>query len=287
MTRVLPELLRGARPGQWVKNLLVFAGLIFANELTDAGAWAAAVACFVAFCAASSAAYLLNDVRDAELDRAHPTKRERPVARGSVSPRVALVAAAVLLVVALGIVFALGTEVALLLLAFVVGQIAYSLALKHVVVLDVAVIAGLFVARAAAGAAAVDVEISAWLLVCTALLALLLGLAKRRGELAADERETARRPVLAGYTVTQLDRALAAVALVTVAVYAVYTVRAGADGMPLTIPFVALGVLRYGRLVHGHGRGEEPDRVLLEDRPLQLTIALWVVVAAVLVARDG
>jgi 4-hydroxybenzoate polyprenyltransferase len=287
VTPVAREVARAARPAQWVKNLLVFAGLVFADELGEPGAWAAAAGCFLAFCAASSAAYLLNDVRDAELDRAHPTKRDRPVARGTLSPRAALAAAGVLGALALVVAAALGVQVVVLLLAFVCGQVAYSLGLKHVVGLDVVAIAGLFVARAAAGAAAVDVDISTWLLACTALLALLLGLAKRRGELAlADEREPGR-PVLEGYSLAALDRALAVVAAVTLVAYALYTVLAGAPGMPLTIPFVAFGLLRYGRLVATHGRGEAPDRVLLEDRPLQLTIGAWVAFAALLVARDG
>jgi len=140
--------------------------------------------------------------------------------------------------------------------------------------------------RAAAGAAAVDVPISLWLLVCTALLALLLGLAKRRGELMGAEGADGR-PVLAGYSVTHVERGVWLVAAVTVVAYGLYTVVAGAAGMPLTIPFVAFGLGRYLLLVHAHGRGEQPDRVVLEDRPLQLSIVLWVAVAAILVARDG
>ena len=194
------------RPRQWSKNLLLFAGIVFAAKLGDAVRWGEATAIFVAYCAASSAAYLVNDLRDAEDDRQHPVKRYRPIARGELQPEHALVLAAVLATGAVAIAAALGFASLLLLLAFVALQLGYSLGLKRIVFVDVLVIAGLFVIRAAAGAAAVDVPISGWLLVCTALLALFLGLAKRRGELVLVEADaTPGRPALAGYSLTLVD----------------------------------------------------------------------------------
>jgi 4-hydroxybenzoate polyprenyltransferase len=171
------------RPRQWTKNLLLFAGIIFAAKLGDLSRWTEALAAFAAYCAASSASYLVNDVRDAPHDRTHPVKRARPIARGELSPRLAEVLAALLLFSAFLLVAPLGIASILFLCTFFALQAAYTLALKHVVLLDVMTIGGLFVVRAAAGAAAVEVRISPWLLLCTALLALFLALAKRRGEL--------------------------------------------------------------------------------------------------------
>ena len=170
----------------------------------------------------------------------------------------------------------------MLLLGFLALQVAYSLGLKHVVLLDVAAIAGLFVLRAAAGAVAVHVHISPWLLVCTALLALFLALAKRRAELALVAAEaTPGRPVLAGYSRVLLDRLVAALAVATVLVYAAYTLTAGnSRWMAVTIPFVVFGIGRYVLLVRGRGVGEEPEEILLRDVPLLATIAAWAAACA-------
>src|SRR6188474_1463364 len=224
------------RPRQWTKNLLLFAGIIFAAQLGDPSRWAAAVAAFVAYCAASSAAYLVNDVRDAASDRLHPVKRTRPVASGRVSPGVALGTAVGLALLALVVAAVLGPASLACMAAFLGLQGAYSLRLKSVELLDVLTIAALFVLRAAAGAIAVDVRISPWLLVCTFLLALFLGLAKRRAELRLD---VDARPALAGYSADVLDRLLTIVALVTVVVYTAYTIVAY-DSLLLvaTVPLV-------------------------------------------------
>ena len=187
------------RPRQWSKNLLVFAGIVFAAKLGDAFRWAEVAAAFAAYSALSSAAYLVNDVRDLEHDRLHPVKRERPIARGELSVGAAVALAAALTAVAAGIGAWLGLASLGLLAGFALLQVAYSFGLKHVVLVDVLVIGALFVIRAAAGAEAVDVRISPWLLLCTALLALFLALAKRRGELVlVGARETPGRPVLEG-----------------------------------------------------------------------------------------
>jgi 4-hydroxybenzoate polyprenyltransferase len=273
------------RPRQWPKNLLLFAGILFAAKLGDAGRWVEAVVIFVAYCAASSAAYLVNDLRDAPHDRRHPVKRDRPIARGELAHDRALVLAAALAAAALALAAVLGFASLLFLLAFLALQLAYSLGLKGVVLLDVALISALFVVRAAAGAAAVDVRISPWLLVCTALLALFLGLAKRRGELVlVHADETPGRPVLGGYSVALVDRLLLGVAAGTTLAYAAYTLTAHSPWMALTIPFVVAGLARYLVLVHRHDQGEEPENVLLSDRAILLCVALWVLVSAAVLA---
>lgn len=274
------------RPRQWSKNLLVFAGLVFAAKLGDAGRWLEALAAFAAYCAISSAAYLVNDVRDLEDDRLHPVKRARPIARGELSLRAALALAGGLAALALALAGVLGLVSVAFLLAFAALQAGYTLSLKHVVLLDVLAIGGLFVIRAAAGAAAVDVRISPWLLLCTALLALFLALAKRRGELVlVGAQRTPGRVVLEGYSLELVDQLVAIVASSTVIAYSVYTLTArDSKALLATVPFVIFGVFRYLLLVHRDDIGEEPEQVLLTDVPIILAVAGWIATAAAILA---
>jgi len=267
-------LLVSLRPAQWSKNLLVFAGIVFAARLDDPLRWVWAVAAFGAYCAASSAAYLVNDVRDADEDRRHATKRTRPVARGELSAQAALWVAGVLFLCAFALVAPLGIVTVGILASFVALQLLYTLGLKHLVLLDVFAIAALFVVRATAGAEAVEVPISPWLLVCTALLALFLALGKRRGELAAGV------PVPDGYSPALVDQLVSVVAASTVIAYSLYTFTAHSTAMMATIPFVLYGVFRYLLLVHRDDLGEEPEQVLLTDRPILATVALWALTSA-------
>lgn len=279
-------LLAALRPRQWTKNLLLFAGIIFAAKLGDAHRWVEAVAAFVAYCAASSAAYLVNDVRDRHADRLHPVKRRRPIARGELTTRTALGAAAGLAAVALAVAAALGPLSLASLAGFVALQAAYSLRLKAFELVDVLAIAGLFVIRAAAGAVAVDVRISDWLLLCTFLLALFLALAKRRAELSLGEVRA--RPTLSGYTPALVDQLLAIVAGATIAAYAAYSLTAhDSRWLVATLPFVVHGVFRYLLLLHRRGLGEEPDALLVEDVPLLLTVAGWAALSAAILAFDS
>ena len=274
------------RPRQWSKNLLVFAGLVFAAKLGDPLRWLEACVCFVAYCAISSASYLANDVRDRHDDRLHPVKRSRPIARGELSPRAALTIAAALALAALLLVAPLGLGSVLLLLAFAGLQTGYTLRLKHLVLLDVLTIASLFVIRAAAGAEAVKVPISGWLLLCTALLALFLALAKRRGELVLVGAErTPGRPVLEGYSLELVDQLIGIVASATVIAYALYTLTAGhSRALLATVPFVVFGVFRYLLLMHRRDLGEEPEEILLRDLPILACIGGWAVCAATILA---
>jgi 4-hydroxybenzoate polyprenyltransferase len=272
------------RPRQWTKNLLLFAGIIFAAKLGDATRWLEAFAAFAAYCAASSASYLVNDVRDAPHDRAHPVKSTRPIARGELSPRAAYALAGVLLVLSVALVVPLGLASLAFLCGFVLLQAAYTFRLKHVVLIDVMTIAGLFVLRAAAGAAGVHVRISPWLLLCTALLALFLALAKRRGELVLVGAEaTPGRPVLEGYSLAFVDQLVAVVAACTIIAYSLYTFTArDSKALMVTIPFVVFGVFRYLLLIHRQDLGEEPEEVLLRDVPILVCIAAWAVCAAII-----
>jgi 4-hydroxybenzoate polyprenyltransferase len=277
-------LVGAARPEQWTKNLLVLAGIIFATELSDVRRWVEALLLFASFCAASSAAYLLNDIRDAPQDRAHPVKRARAIASGAVSTRAAATASIVLALVALALASPTGLGALGIVAVFLGSQAAYTLGLKDVVLIDALVIAWLFVLRAAAGAVGVDVRLSPWLVLCTGLLALFLALGKRRGELVLVGADaTPGRPVLSGYSLELVDQLVSIVAAATISAYSIYTFTAtDSAAMMLTIPFVVFGLFRYLYLVHRHDLGEEPDRVALTDPPIIGTIALWIATAALI-----
>jgi len=271
------------RPRQWPKNLLIFAGILFAAEYDEPGKWAAAVAAFVAYCAASSAAYLFNDVLDAQEDRLHPLKRNRPVASGALAAQRALGAAALLAVLAVAVMALFGWVSVGYVTGFLALQAVYSFRLKHLVLIDVMTIAALFVIRAAAGADTVDVRISPWLIVCTALLALFLALAKRRGELVSRAGNGGGRAVLDGYSFPLLDQLVSIVAACTIVAYSVYTFEAREGSvMMATIPFVVFGLFRYLMLMHREDLGEEPESVLLSDVPILATIALWALTSALI-----
>jgi 4-hydroxybenzoate polyprenyltransferase len=287
LRRAVVVAVRALRPQQWTKNLLLFAGIVFAAKLGEGLRWGEAGAAFAAYCAMSSAAYLVNDVHDRRSDREHPLKRFRPVASGALSVTAALSLAALLASTGLATAAVLGVASVALLAAFAALQLVYTLRLKHVALVDVLAIAGLFVIRAAAGALAVDVRISPWLLVCTGLLALFLALGKRRGELVlVESRQTPGRRVLAAYSLSVLDRLVTVVAAITVGVYAAYTVSAhDVRTLPVTVPFVAFGVFRYVYLVRRRGLGEEPDQVLVTDGPILAAVTVWVLICAVALAR--
>ena len=271
------------RPRQWTKNLLLFAGIVFAAQLGDVDRWIAVLVAFAAYCTASSAAYLVNDVRDAASDRLHPTKRTRPVARGELTPSLALAVAAALAGLALVLTAALGALSLACMAGFLALQAAYSTRLKAIELVDVLAIAGLFVLRAAAGAIAVDVRISPWLLLCTFLLALFLALAKRRAELRLEDVRA--RPALAGYSSRLLDRLLALVAAAAIVAYTAYALTAHESRwLVATVPLVVFGLARYLRLLHRRGLGEEPEAVLVTDLPILATVALWAAACAVAVA---
>ena len=283
-------LLEAMRPKQWIKNVFVFAGLAFAHKISDPKSVGIAVATFVAFCLASGATYLLNDVRDAEADRHNPRTASRPIARGDLSPALALVVAAIATLVALGITALVNVETLGVLGGYVVLQLAYSNGLKHVLFLDVMIIAAGFVLRAAAGGLAIEVPISSRLLLCTGLIAIFLGFTKRRAEaVALGGSEVPRREVLDQYSVGLLDELIAVVTPSTVVVYAIYAATgAHTHWMLLTVPFVLYGVFRVLFLIHHHGAmTEEPAVIVYRDRPLLACVVLWGVCAATIAAIAG
>ena len=270
------------RPHQWTKNLLLFAGLLFAGELGDPSRWLEAIVAFCSYCAVSSAAYLVNDVHDAHRDRLHPSKRFRAVASGKLPRKRALVLAGVLGSVGLTLAVSLGLFSLLIVLGFATIQVAYTFELKRLLIVDVLTIGVLFVLRASAGAVAVHVRISPWLLLCTLCLALFLGFAKRRGEFVLnDGPRSAGRVVLERYSLRLLDVLVCTTALATGLAYSRYTLTARHGGLIVaTIPFVVLGLLRYLQLIYRDGEGEEPERVLLTDLPTLACVAAWALLAA-------
>lgn len=273
-------LLAALRPKQWTKNLIVFIGAAFTLQLTDPRVVAITASGFLAFCLLSSAGYLVNDVLDLEADRQHPVKRSRPVASGAVSTRTALVMAACLAMAGLGLGFLLKPAFALFGLLYLLLTGAYSLLLKHWVLIDLFAIAGGFVLRAVAGAVLVGVRVSPWLYVCTVLAALFLGLAKRRQELSALAGEAQQhRRNLSEYTVDLVDQLMNIVTSATVMAYSLYTFSAPNlprnDAMMLTIPLVLYGLFRYLYLVRVKGLGGSPEELLLSDRPLLATVLGW------------
>jgi 4-hydroxybenzoate polyprenyltransferase len=276
-------LVRSLRPQQWTKNLFVFAGLLFSGRLIDRAAWPAAIAAFLIFCGLSGAVYLVNDVLDRAADAQHPIKRHRPVASGALAPGVALTAALVLAAGCVAAATAINAGLTITAVAYLVLLGAYSAALKHYVIIDVLTLSAGFVLRAVAGAVAIGVPISHWLLVCSTLLALFIGLSKRRHELTLlSDGAAGHRPILQEYSPYLLDQMISVVTAATLVAYSVYTIssetaeRLGSDRLGLTIPFVLYGIFRYLYLVHRRDGGGSPSELLLTDRPLLVCVALWV-----------
>ena len=287
--RLTLALLASLRPRQWVKNLFVFAGVIFSQQLLTPRIWPA-LAAFAIFCGLSGAIYLLNDVADVDMDRLHPSKRRRPVASGALSIGAAIAFGVLLLAGCLAAAFRLSPAFGLVALFYGVLLTAYSLWLKHLVILDVLTVAAGFVLRAVAGAVAVDVEISGWLLICTILIALFLALGKRRHEYRSLTGDAAaHRPILAEYSEGFLDQMISVVTASTVTTYALYTMSPETVAkfhtrlLPLTLPFVLYGIFRYLYLLYRRDLGGNPSDLLVTDRGLLLDALLWMVTTLVII----
>jgi len=288
------HLVRAMRPRQWTKNLLLFASFLFTvNQLWrpfTPSMWTALARtsiAFLAFSVLSSGVYLLNDVRDIEQDRRHPQKRHRPLASGAITAPMAVVLAALLLIVGLGTSLVLRPLFFVVAASYLLMQLCYTLWWKHVVILDVFIIAVGFVMRAVSGAIVLDVYISPWLYIVTFLGALFLGLCKRRHELELlDSDAASHRRILAEYSLPLLDQMISIVTASTIMAYSLYTFTS--DNLPrnhlmmLTIPHVLYGLFRYLYLAYRRNQGGSPEEVLLRDRPLRLAILLWVGTAAVI-----
>lgn len=236
---------------------------------------------FGVFCLLSSAVYLLNDVRDRDSDRLHPSKRHRPIAAGEIGPGTAWAVSAVLAVGGLLAAFALSSGLCGVAVAYLIFNLGYSFGLKRIVILDVMIVASGYLLRALAGALVLDVAISRWLVLCTGLLALFLGFVKRRQEIAGMNGGSETRPILKEYSLPFLDQMIAIVTGATVVAYSLYAFspevaqKLGTEHLGLTIPFVLFGIFRYLYLVHQRGVGENPTTVVLTDLPLIVDVALW------------
>jgi 4-hydroxybenzoate polyprenyltransferase len=281
-------LIRTMRPKQWTKNGILFAALIFDAKLLNPTHFFNTLLGFVLFCLISGVVYTINDLVDIEKDRQHPLKRTRPLASGALSSRIAIIAAVVIGIGSLAVGFWLNTIFAWILTGYLALQIAYSFKLKQIVLLDVMTIAAGFVLRVGAGVPLVDAErFSPWLYICTTLLALFLGLGKRRGELLLLKEDAHNhRSTLRSYNLPFLDQLISVVTSSTVLAYALYTFSAPNlpenHTMMLTTPFVIYGIFRYLFLIHVRHWTIPPDEVLLKDRPSQVNIALWGILAVVI-----
>jgi 4-hydroxybenzoate polyprenyltransferase len=274
-------LLISMRPKQWMKNVLIFTALVFDEKLFDLGAFLATCAGFILFSLISSSVYLLNDITDLEADRQHPKKKKRPIASGDLKVSTARWAVALLLLVSIPLAYLLSPSFCLILLIYLVLNLGYSRWLKHVVIIDVFVLASFYVIRVVAGLTLIDVtRFSPWLYVVTTLLALYIGLGKRRAELTLlSDGAQSHRKVLDGYSLPLLDQYITIISATTVVAYSLYTFSApnlpSNNAMMLTIPFAIYGILRYLYLVQTKQGGGAPEEELLSDRPLQVTILLW------------
>lgn len=279
---------KAMRPQEWVKNLLVYAGLLFSGQFDDVDAILAATVAFVAFCMVASAGYLINDAHDVEEDRQHPKKRFRPIAAGELGIPTAIALAVVLAVVGLaGATILEGPTIGGIVLAYGVGTTLYSYVLKHEVILDVMAIAGLFVLRVLAGAVAVDADASAYLLLCTGMVALFLGFTKRRQEATSElHAGTESRPVLEHYSIPFLDQMVAMVTAGTVMSYAIYCVNSPLIGSKMlgTLPAVVYGIFRYLYLIYDRKDTRSTDAILLEDKGMIGAAVVWVASAVILLA---
>ncbi len=275
-------LIQALRPHQWIKSVFVLAPLVFSEHLLDGRYLLRSGAAFVLFCFMSSAVYLLNDVRDVESDRRHPEKRSRPVASGRLGLSAAATASIVIALTVLPPAFLLSVPFGCILLAYGLMNVAYSLYLKHIVILDVMIVASGYLFRAIAGALVISVEISSWLILCTVLLALFMGFVKRRQELILLEAGAAgHRRILDEYTTRFLDQMIAVVTAGALVSYALYTMspevvrKLGTPHLNLTIPFVIYGLLRYLYLVYARNEGGNPSSTILGDPSLLINGGLW------------
>lgn len=287
--KTLTALLRSLRIRSWTKNLFVFAGILFGNHLDDPRAIGLTALGVLGFCLLSSSTYLINDIADRNRDKFHPEKKNRPVASGALSVSLAALSAFLLAAGVLITSWILAPTYALVLSIYLVMQLAYSLKLKHVVILDVLIIAAGFVLRAIAGvtlamdAGYSDVSISHWLIVCTFFLAVFLAFAKRRYEVVSLGQDAhGHREILEEYSISLLDEMIGIATAASIIGYSIYsvsqrTMELVSTKLWVTIPFVTYGVFRYLYLIHIKGHGGSPDRILLTDKPLLVNILLWII----------
>jgi 4-hydroxybenzoate polyprenyltransferase len=285
------ELLRLMRPYQWVKNAFVFTGLLFGHAWRDPHLVEQVMVVFIAFCLVSSAIYTLNDIVDLEQDRHHPKKSRRPLASGAVSISAAFMLAALLGTLGLSLAYFAAPTVLMIMLGYALMNIAYSLRFKHVVILDVFIIATGFMLRILAGTLGVGIPPSQWLLLCGLMVTLFLGFTKRRAEIIAlTDDKTAHRKVLEHYSPVLLDKMIGITAAGLIMSYSLYTMNADTirihhtTNLIYTVPFVMYGVFRYIYLLHHQSRGGDPSHDLVRDPHLFIAVGAWLIVTVLLIA---
>jgi 4-hydroxybenzoate polyprenyltransferase len=278
--------LQALRPYQWVKNGFVLLPIVFAGKLGDLEAVLRVTAAFAVFCAAASSVYIANDLVDLEADKLHPIKKLRPLAQGHLSKSGVSLLALTLAVAAVGLGFVLNFGLGVCLSAYIAGNLLYTQALKRIVILDVMCLGLFFLLRVIAGAVVISVNVSEWLLICSAILALFLGFNKRRHELLITGNQAGEhRKVLDKYSIYFIDQMVSVLTASTVIFYTLYTVddrtveHFGSNGLLFTVPFVYYGIFRYLYLVHKRRQGGDPSRIILKDKMLQLNIIFWLATA--------
>ena len=276
------------RPAQWIKNLLVFAGLVFAEKAGDWNLSWLAFQAFLIFCMLSSAVYLINDVLDREGDREHPLKRHRPVASGKLSPGLCTLTAIILALAAASWALGLGIPFFIVSFSYLLLNILYTVRLKHLVIIDVMAVALGFLLRVLAGTVVINVQTSHWILICTFLLSLFLAFGKRRHELILLENEAStHRGVLVHYSPYFLDQMISVVTAGTLICYTLYTLsedtvaHVGSRNLLFSVPFVMYGIFRYLYLIHERKGGGDPTQVLLTDISLLAAVVCWLAVVGI------
>ena len=277
------------RPEQWIKNTVLFAPILFSQNLTDLSFLNRVIFAFILFCLVSSGVYVLNDVIDLKQDQNHPVKKFRPLASGQLPLNKTIGLTIFILIGSILLSLLGGVWFSAAIFMYVILNLCYSYHLKHIVIIDVMCIAAGFVLRVLAGAVVISVDLSPWLIICTILLALLLGFGKRRHELILLEEDASNhRRILSEYSPYFLDQMIAVVTSSTLVIYALYTMSAGVQEklgtkhLNLTIPFVLYGIFRYLYLVHQRDEGGSPTRMLLTDRPLLIDVLLWAITAGII-----
>lgn len=279
---MIGPLFRALRPVQWVKNVFVLAPLVFAEHLLEPDLLLRAGISFLAFCCAASSIYLVNDLRDREEDRRHPLKKSRPIASGALAVPVAIAASVALAAASVGASLYLGTQFTICLAVYLAINLLYSSVLKKIVILDVMAVSSGYVLRVMAGAAAIDVQVSKWLLLCSIFLALLLIFSKRRHEIVLlGETAAEHRAVLGHYSAAFLDQMINVVTASTVVSYALYAVddhtveKFGSDALVYTLPLVLYGIFRYLYLIYQRTDLQDPTVTLMKDPALIVNVLLW------------
>lgn len=287
---VIIEVIKSLRVQQWIKNFFLFAPLIFSENMFNIPLLLKTIFAFVLFCILSGAAYILNDLQDLEEDKLHPVKSKRPLASGRLGKKPAFLVFLFLGVLGLSWAYLINFRFFAALLVYFILQIAYSIWLKHVVILDVLIVAIGFLIRVVAGGLAIEVQISPWLLLCTLLLALFLALSKRRHELVfLNEGAEVHRPILKEYTPHLLDQMISVVTASAVISYCLYTISSetiekfGTNNLIITVPFVLYGIFRYLYLVHQKEEGGSPESLIIKDKPLLFAVFFWIVTAMLII----